>query len=104
MTLADFLQAILPALCVSIIMLFFNTKQAKRDKEADAKEAQKKKSESAKLSVMLATAKLSYATAMAVKNGHPNGEMEDGIKQYRDAMTDFKTLERELIVEKAYEN
>lgn len=103
MTLQSLLQAVLPALCVSIIMLFFSNKQDKRNKEADAKEEQKKKSDKAQLSLLLAAAKLSYACAMAMKNGHPNGEIEDGIEQYKEAMKDFKQLERELFVEKVSE-
>ena len=92
-----------PAILVGLVMLFFNTKQAKRDKDADEKEAQKKKSEKTQLSLLLASAKLSYACAMAMKNGHPNGEIEDGIEQYKEAMKDFKQLERELFVEKVSE-
>ena len=103
MTVESFVAAILPSLCVSIIMVFFNRNQNKRDKREVECEKQKKKSEQTQLSLLLATAKLSYATAMAMKNGHPNGEIEDGIEQYKEAMTSFKQFERELIVEKVYE-
>lgn len=103
MGLEQFLTAILPSLCVSVIMLYFSSRQTKRDKRQRDNEEQKKRSEKTQLSLLLATAKLSYACAMAMKNGHPNGEIEDGIEQYKEAMTSFKQFERELIVEKVYE-
>lgn len=99
MMLAELFWDAVPAILVGLVMLFFNTKQDKRNKEADAKEEQKKKSDKAQLSLLLAAAKLSYACAMAMKNGHPNGEIEDGIEQYKEAIKDFKHLEREVFVE-----
>ena len=33
----------------------------------------------------MATAKLAYANAMAIKRGKPNGEIEDGITAYEAA-------------------
>ena len=41
MTIVDILSAALPSLCVSVIMLFINRRQAKRDREAKARAAQK---------------------------------------------------------------
>ena len=49
------------------------------------------------------TAKLSYAIAMAWKRGTPNGEVEDGIEQYKEAMTAFKKFERKLVAESGTE-
>ena len=34
---------------------------------------------------------------MAAKRGAPNGEVEDGVEQYREAMRAFKRLERKLV-------
>ena len=75
MTIVDILSAALPSLCVSVIMLFFNRRQAKREREEKARAAQNK----------------------------TNGEMADGVKQYQEAMRDFKRYERELVVDKSYE-
>ena len=101
MTIETFIATILPSLCVSIIMGIFSRKQAKRDSKMQAIDGQRKQSDALKLSLLLATSKLSYAVTMAMKNGRPNGEIEEGIKQYQEAMKNFKSFERELVVEKS---
>ena len=53
--------------------------------------------ENVQVSLLVASAKLSYALAMAAKRGAPNGEVEDGVEQYREAMRAFKRLERKLV-------
>ena len=55
--------------------------------------------ENVQVSLLVASAKLSYALAMAVKRGAPNGEVEDGVEQYKEAMTAFKRLERKLVAQ-----
>ena len=93
-------QTILPSLCVGILLAVFNRRQAKLDAEIKDREEAKMDSEQVKLELLLASAKLSYAVAMAMKNGHPNGEVEDGVEQYKKAMAKFKQFERSLVVEK----
>ena len=95
--LETIIMALLPSLCVSIIMALYNRKQSKRDEAALEREEQRCESERVKLALLVATAKLSYAVAMAWKRGEPNGEVEDGIEQYREAMTAFKRFERKLV-------
>ena len=58
----------------------------KRDKEQDAKEKAKIDYDQVSLEVNIASAKLSYALAMAIKRGSPNGEVEAGIAAYSEAM------------------
>mgnify|MGYP000670848239 CR=1 FL=1 len=99
MTIGEILFAILPSLCVSVIMLFFNRRQAKREREEKARASQDR----TQLSLLLATAKLSYASAIAIRDHKTNGEMADGVKQYQEAMHEFKKYERELVVDKSYE-
>lgn len=77
--------------------LWPQTEQARRKGAASGRH--EKHSEQVQLDLLLATAKLSYAVAMAMKNGHPNGEVEEGVEQYKNAMRSFKKFERELIVE-----
>ena len=103
MTIVDILSAALPSLCVSVIMLFFNRRQAKRERVEKARAAQKRTGDKTQLSLLLATAKLSYASAIAIRDNKTNGEMADGVKQYQEAMRDFKRYERELVVDKSYE-
>lgn len=100
----QFIQAILPSLCVSVIMVFFNRAQNKKTKKDEEKEKTQNQSQAVQLSLLLATAKLSYATASAIKNGHPNGEVEEGIEQYKSSMADFKRFERELVTKTTVDN
>lgn len=93
------LGAILPSLCVSIIMAIFTASQKKRQKKSEQQEQIAKKGEKLKVSLLVATAKLSYATAIALQNGKTNGEMSDGVSQYREAIKSFKEFERQLVAD-----
>lgn len=97
--LTDIILALLPSLCVSMIMALYNHRQSKRYKAAQAREALRAESEAVQVSLLVSTAKLSYALAMAAKRGAANGEVEDGINQYREAMKAFKKFERKLVAD-----
>lgn len=103
MTATALLWAILPSLIVSIIMVLWNRREKKRDQDRQKIEANRIKSERLRISLLLAAAKLSYATAMAMKRGYANGEVEAGVEQYQKAMRDFKEFERELVAEYSYD-
>ena len=64
----------------------------------ETEEEARVKSELLRISLVLATAKLSYAVAMAIKRGKPNGEIEDGIAQYNKSLERFREFEREQLV------
>ncbi|MGI6181471.1 MAG: hypothetical protein ACOYIE_05270 [Agathobaculum sp.] len=93
--------AVLPGLVVSVVMAVWNRRQRGRDAEADERDAKRVKGQAVQVSLLVAAAKLSYAVAMAMKRGAPNGEIEDGIEQYKEAMIAFKKFERELVAEKS---
>ncbi len=99
MTFEAFVSAILPSLCVSVIMLIFNTRQEHRDRQVREAEQRRRLSERIQISLLLAVSKLAYAVAMAYKRGQPNGEMEEALEQYREAITEFKKFERELVAD-----
>lgn len=92
-------QAALPSLLVSVVMAVFGRKQKKRDAATREREAERLEAENVQVSLLVASAKLTYAVAMAYKRGEPNGEMEDGIEQYRESMKAFKRLERKLVAQ-----
>lgn len=92
-------QAALPSLLVSVVMAVFGRKQKKRDAATREREAARLEAENVQVSLLVASAKLSYALAMAAKRGAPNGEVEDGVEQYREAMKAFKRLERKLVAQ-----
>lgn len=103
MTITALLWAILPSLIVGIIMALWNRRDKKRAQAMQRIEDNRLKSERLRISLLLAAAKLSYATAMAMKRGHANGEVEAGVEQYQKAMRDFKEFERELVAEYSYD-
>ena len=92
------IAAILPSLTVGILLAIFNRKQQKEIKRKEEKEAEKLESAVLELNLVVATAQLSYAVAMALKRGEPNGEIEEGIEAYEKAMSDFRKFERKQIV------
>ena len=94
MTITQIFFALLPSLLVSLYMAFFNRKISKRDKYTESFAEARQRSDQLKLSLLLATAQLSYAVAIATKRGHPNGEIEEGIEQYAKALQEFREFER----------
>lgn len=95
--LIEIIKAILPAVAVGIIMYYFNKKQNKRDAKNDQREAARVKGDRVRLDLLVASADLSYACAMALKRGHANGEVENGVTSYDKAMEAFHNFEREQI-------
>ena len=91
------ISAILPSLTVGVIMALFNKKQQKETKKEEEAERAKLESAVLELNLVVATAQLSYAVAMALKRGEPNGEIEEGIETYEKAMKDFRDFERKQI-------
>lgn len=91
------LWACVPGLIVGVTMALWNKQQKKRDDERRENEKERIKSETLRISLLLAVAQLSYAVAMAIKRGSPNGEIEAGIDQYDKSMIKFREYEREQV-------
>ena len=102
--LLQLLWAVVPGIITGIIMAFWNRRQKEREQKEEQREAEQLKSELVKVSLLVSTAQLSYAVAMAKKRGYPNGEIEDGIEQYNKAMAKFREFEREQIAKGAVES
>lgn len=98
MTIESFLLAILPSLCVSVIMVYFNKANKKKEEELKLAEESRREGEKVQLELIFSAVKLSFAVAMAIKRGSPNGEIEEGIVHYKKAMDSFKQYERKLVV------
>lgn len=97
MTGQELLISMLPSALVGIFLAVFNSHQKKREERAEEKEKLREEADACRLSLMLATAKLSYAVAIALKRGKPNGEIEEGVEQYEKAKERFKEFERKLM-------
>ena len=102
-TLAQALWAILPGIIVGIALAIWNRREKHRDERQKQREMERIESERLRISLLLATAQLSYAVAMAKKRGTPNGEIEVGVEQYNKAMNQFRAFEREQIAKNSVE-
>lgn len=96
--MTEFISAVLPSLFVGVVMYFWERRQRKFEREMTEKEENRARGELVKLDLTCATAALTYATAMAVKRGSTNGELETAIANYETAMESFRKFEREQIV------
>ena len=93
------LEACIPGVVVGVIMLIINTKRGKKVKEEEDKEIAARRKDSLEISLLVATAELSYALVMAMKRGTPNGEVETALARYNVAMEKFRAFEREQLVD-----
>ena len=96
--LTQILWAVCPSIVVGIFMAFWNRGQKKRDDHTNAREKERLRSETLRISLLVASAQLSYASAMALKRGYANGEVEEAVVQYDKAMREFRAFEREQLV------
>lgn len=78
---------LLQLIATAFITNRLNKKLAERDEKQKEIEKARLEYEVVMLEVTDASAKLSYALAMAIKRGSPNGEVEAGIDAYQKAMT-----------------
>lgn len=96
--IAQMFWAVVPGVIVGIVMAVWNKRQKDRENRREEHERQADRGQVLQISLLVASASLSYAVAMAIKRGRPNGEVEEGIKQYNCAMERFREYEREQIV------
>ena len=86
--LTPLLSAVVPSLVCGIVLAMFNKKQNRKDAEVERRAAARKED-----------AKLSYAVAMAIKRGTPNGEVEEGIEAYEAAKKKYIKFLDKLAIE-----
>lgn len=99
MEVITIISAITSALGVgAIISGGINRRMTKAEKDAEEKEAARTKEMILLLTGVKAAGALSYATAVAIKRGHANGEVEKGVEAYE---TWEKQLDKFLIEQSA---
>ena len=81
----SFLIGLIPAIITGSILFYAQRAQKKRDTRLKAR----KEEALLQLELQMATAKLAYATAMAIKRGSPNGEVEDGVNAFEAAQKKY---------------
>lgn len=92
-----YIISLLPAIITGSVLFYVQRSQKKRDKIVDERAKTRERETYVMLKLELAAAQLSYATAMAIKRGTPNGEIEEGIRQYDKALKGFREFEREQL-------
>ena len=92
----EYLIELLPAIITGLFLFYWQRQQNKRDVKKAEEEKLRREGRKVEYEMVEAAMELSYATAMAWKNGKPNGEVESGLKFYNKAKTDKETYDREL--------
>ena len=81
---AAFLLGLLPSVIAGAVAFYIQRAQKKRDERLENSAKARKDEALLSLDLIMASAKLSYASAMAIKRGYANGEVEEAIKNYED--------------------
>ena len=87
-----FILGLVPTIATGIALFYWQRAQKKRDRDNEIHAEARKTEALLSLELQMATAKLSYAVAMAIKRGTPNGEVEEGVEAYtkaKDKYTNF---------------
>lgn len=92
-----FLLGLVPSILTGAALFYMQRAQKKRDKKEDDKISARRKETKLQLDLQMATAKLAYAVAMAYKRGKPNGEIEEGIAAYNQALDHYRDFERDQV-------
>lgn len=91
--------ALAPSIITGIVLAMWTRWYSKTTKKKDAAEAGRRKEARLNLNLTFATAQLSYACAMAIKRGSPNGEIEEAVETYKTALQEYRLFERGLVAE-----
>lgn len=81
----EIILAAAPSIVCGVAMAYFNRELKRRDGQAEAHSQARRKESLLSLEMQMATAKMAYAAAMAIKRGTPNGEVEEGVAAYEEA-------------------
>lgn len=73
--------------------------QKKRDDESEARSAQRAKEARLQLQMINANSQLTVGVAMALKNGHCNGEVEAGLAAVQEANTAYSKFLEEVALD-----
>lgn len=101
--LTAFLYGLAPSLIVAMVAFYWQRGQKRRDEKAAAAAAVHRKESRLIMDLQMATAKLAYANACAIKRGAPNGEIEEGIEAYMAARAAYLSFMNDQAFEHLHE-
>lgn len=79
------IAAAIPSVLCGVFMFYLQRQQRRKDEHIERRAEARRREGLLSLELQMATAKLSFATAVAVKRGKANGEVEEGIEAYETA-------------------
>ena len=85
----EYIIAIAQTAFISMLVFYLQRKQKNSDAKAEERAKAIKEETLLQLEMSMANNKLSYALAMAVKNGKHNGEVEEAVEAYEKAKKNF---------------
>lgn len=94
-----FLWGLVPSIITAMAVFYLQRAQKNKDSRMDAHENAIAQRDALALELQIATAKLTFAVAMAVKRGKPNGEIEEGVEAYKIAKERYNKFIREQAAE-----
>ena len=86
-----------PTVLTGVAIFYLQRAQKRRDKKEETRIQTRRREIRLMIDLQIATAKLAYATAEAIKRGKANGEVEEGIGAYKEALEEFREFERDQI-------
>lgn len=83
------LVGIIPSTVAAVTAYQINRKSDRRYEEQKQQAMDRAEASQIQMEMLTATASLSYACAMALKRGRPNGEVEDAVAEYAIAKKNY---------------
>ena len=80
MDLTSFIMGLLPSIIAGMVAFYWQRRQKRHDAKVEARAVIRKKEMQLTMEMQLANLKLTVGTALAVKHGKANGEMEEGLE------------------------
>lgn len=77
--------------------------ESKRHEEIKAQEEMRQRESRLSMDLMHSTAKLCVGTALAIKRGRANGEMEEGLKYVNKSIVNYEKFLKDVASEKVAE-
>lgn len=77
--------------------------ESKRHEESKAQEEMRQRESRLSMDLMHSTAKLCVGTALAIKRGRANGEMEEGLKYVNKSIVNYEKFLKDVASEKVTE-
>jgi len=93
------LVGLVPSVISAVVIFVVTHKLSRAESRRDALAEARKKESLLALEMQMATAKLAYAVAVALKRGTANGEVEDGIAAFETAKKKYLAFLNEQAAE-----